>query len=241
MKKTLFITLIATLTLLCGCYYDKEVVENELENENSTVLSGALYGDNQTTVTDELEVRGEDFTLQVTYDTGDLPLNKWRVTSNKNISMEVKTVGLPAGYEVHIEHVHADICLKSTEPQLDGISHDSMDDSDHRVPTKGFPIGNNISYHNVFSIEGYNEQFYTMWGHTFGDFGYVSSSYERLTERNIRNMDCYAEKLMVVYDIVITRPDGTEYVRSAYSEVLIPLIGEIETVRADSLTGEVVE
>ena len=239
--KKFFITLLLFIITFGGCYYESEVVENELENENSTIMQGTLYGDNQTMVTDELEVRGEEFTLQVTYDTGDLPLNKWRVTSNKNISMEVKTVGLPEGYQVHVEHVHADICLKSTSPGLDGISHDSMDDSDHRVPTKGFPISNDISYHNIFSIEGYNCQFYEIWGSTFGEYGYINSSYERLTEKNIRYHGGYAEKLMVVYDLVITNPDGTEYVRSVYSKVLIPLIGQIDTVTTNVFTGEEVE
>lgn len=237
MKKIKWVLVLSCL-LLAGCTEDKEVVKNELESPDSVVMSDALYGDTQTSVTDTIDVRGESFKLKVTYDTGDMPLNEWRVTSNKSVSMEVSTVGLPEGYEVHVEHVHADVSLKSTETRLDGITHDSMDDSDHRSPTKGFSISDDITYHNIFAIAGYCNEFYEIWGHTFGQYGYTDSSYEKLTEKNIRKNGVYAEKLSVVYDIVITKPDGSEYVRSVYSEVLIPLVGEIETVKVNVFTGK---
>lgn len=214
--------LILGLLCLCGCY-DYDTLPNELENVDAVVMGHAGYGDNQTTVTTKLPVRGEDFTLVVTYDTGDMPLSDWRITANKSISMEAKTSGLPEGYEAYIEHVHADICLKSTRERLNGISHDSMDDSDHRTPTKGFKISDTDSYHNVFAIEGYNNEFYQIWGYTFGEFGYTDSSYDRLEESNLLYWGVYAEELCVVYDIVIVKPDGSECVRSIYSEVLIPV------------------
>ena len=182
------------------------------------------------------------FLLVCKYDTGNYGLNQWRVTSNKNIHMTVNTKNLPDDYDVHIEHVHADIMLKSTEPQIDGITQDSMDDSDHRVPTEGFPVNDDISYHNIFAIEGYTDQFYQLWGYAFGDIGSVSSSYQRLTEKNIREVGTYAEKLSVVYDIVISKPECKEgYVKSVESEILIPLTSEIQTVEANFWTGEVVE
>ena len=237
MKKCKWMFVLACL-LFAGCTEEKEVIQNELENLDSVVMSDEIYGDNQNSVTDIIDVRGEEFKLKVTYDTGDMLLNEWRVTSNKSVSMEVSTEGLPEGYEVHVEHVHADVSLKAEEPRLDGITHDSMDDSDHRSPTKGFTISDDITYHNIFAIAGYCNEFYEIWGHTFGQYGYTNSSYEKLTEKNIRKNGVYAEKLSVVYDIVITRPDGSEYVRSVYSEVLIPLVGEIETVKVNIFTGE---
>ena len=51
-----------------------------------------------------------------------------------------------------------------------------------------------------FSIDGYTDQFYQIWGRAFGDYGSISSSYERLTEENIINVGTYAEQLSVVYD-----------------------------------------
>lgn len=245
MKKRFAKVFVASLTLsaillLSGCS-EEEVVKNELEEGKTAALSGTKYGDSQTSVITQIPIRGTDVKLEVLYDTGDLLLPEWRVTSNKEISMEVKTVGLPEGWQAYIEHVHADIILKSTTPGLDGIAHDSMDDSDHRVPTKGFYIDDNTSYHNIFSIEGYNCEFYQIWGYSYGECGSVSSTYKRLTESNIRDEGCYAEKLAVVYDVVFVRPDGTEFVRSVYSDVLIPLVGEVETVTTNAFTGEKVD
>lgn len=235
------VVLIAVLlcaTMLEGCTYTSEAVERDTE----TAVIESNYDTGQTQVADEIAVRGEPFMLVCTYDTGDYPLDAWRVTSNKSINITVNTKNLPEGYTVHIEHMHADIVLKSVEPQIDGITQDSMDDSDHRVPTKGFPISDEVSYGTTFAVEGYTDQFYTLWGYAFGTYGSVSSSYERLTEKNIRKAGTYAEKLMVVYDIIISTPECEEgYVKSVYSQVLIPLTGEVPTVQKDVWTGGIVE
>lgn len=237
-KKTLLLTMLITIGLLTGCTYTEEIVEEDTE----TIVLESNYENGQTSVTDEINIPGEPFTLLCTYDTGNYPLDNWRVTANKSITMTVKTSGLPEGYSVHIEHVHADITLKSTDPQLDGITQDSMDDSDHRVPTNGFFINNDTSYNNIFAIEGYTDQFYQLWGYVCDGYGYTSSEYRRLSESNIRKAGTYAEKLSVVYDIVITTPSCEEgYAKSIYSEVLIPLTGEIKTVEKDLFTGEVIK
>lgn len=240
MKKKIM-CLVAVLTMmlaLAGCTYTDEYVP--VDTNTATLETDFETG--QTSVTEEIPIVGENFSLVCTYDTGDYPLDNWRVTASKGINMTVMTKGLPADYKAYIEHMHADIVLKSTDPQIDGITQDSMDDSDHRTPTNGFPIGNTVSYNNKFAIEGYTDQFYTLWGHAFGEYGHVSSSYERLTEGNIRKNGTYAEKLTVIYDIIIVTPECPEgYVRSVQSEVLIPLTGEIETVQRDFLTDEVVK
>ncbi len=259
MKKnmiTLIMILVLGVSCLTGCSYETETVNNELNdtNKNSVVLQDNKYADGQTKVIDEINIPGESFTILCEYDTGDYPLKNWRVTANKNFNMTVKTNGLPDGYTVHIEHVHADVLLKSTDAQLDGITQDTMDDSDHRMPTKGFPISDNITYNNIFAIEGYTCQFYEIWGYSYGEYGHVSSSYKKLTEANILKSGCYAEKIAIVYDLIITPPDMEDgYVRSVYSEILIPLntlvtyeisdIGSDEVyyeVR-DAITGEVVK
>lgn len=240
-KSLALILCIITTLCLAGCTYTSEVVDNELTENTTTTVLEPMYEDGQTSVTEKIAIPGESFSLVCTYDTGDYPLNEWRITSNKTINMTVNTEGLPDGYTVHIEHVHADIVLKATTPQVDGITQDSMDDSDHRMPTNGFPISDTVTYNNLFSIEGYTDQFYTMWGYACGGYGSVSSSYNRMTEGNIRKAGAYGEKLMVVYDIIITPPDATEgYVRSVYSEILIPLVSEVEYVTKDFWTGETI-
>lgn len=239
-KKTVPIVLLLIFCLACtmtGCTYTAEAVEQDTE----TPTLETNFETGQTSVTDEIEVNGEPFSLVCTYNT-DCPLDNWRVTSNKNISMSVTTKGLPEGYSAHIEHMHADIILKSTAPSIDGITQDTMDDTDHRVPTAGFPISDTVAYHNIFSIEGYTDQFYKLWGYAFGTYGTMSSSYERLTEYNIRKVGTYAEKLAIVYDVVISTPDCEEgYVKSVSSELLIPLTSEIKTVQKDFWTDAIIE
>lgn len=241
-KITMFCLVTAMMFCLSGCLYTEEVVPNALEEGNGeSVVMNTAFEDNQTAVVDEIRIDGEDFKLVCTYDTKNYPLNEWRVTSKKAIDMSVQTKGLPDGYQVHIEHVHADMMIRATQPNLDGINQDSMDDSDHRTPTKGFPIGNDTSYHNIFLIEGYTNQFYEMWGYCYGKYGNVSSTYKRMTEGNIRKEGAYAQELAVVYDIVITPPGEAEgYVRSVYSSVLIPLVSEVDYVQKDFFTGEIV-
>ena len=244
-KSLALILCIITTLCLAGCTMTTEVVNNELTEEsasNTTAVLKPIFGDEQTAVTETIPVDGENFSLVCTYDTGDYPLNDWRITANKTINMTVNTTPLPEGYTVHIEHVHADIVIKATTPGADGITQDSMDDSDHRVPSKGFPISDTIYYNNLFAIEGYTDKFYEMWGYACGGYGSVSSSYQRMTEGNLRKAGCYAEKLMVVYDIIITPPGMEEgYVKSVYSELMIPLVSEIEYVEKDFWTGEIVE
>lgn len=235
MKKKLMLLIVCICVCICGCSYEREVVERETGALSFENVITSEFESNQTSVSETIPISNEPFSLVCTYDTKDYPLEEWRVTSNKNIYMTVNTNGLPEGYSVHIEHVHADIILKSTSPSIDGITQDSMDDSDHRSPSVGFPINDTVSYNNVFAIEGYTDQFYTLWGHAFGSYGgmygSVTTSYERLTESNIRKAGTYAEKLMVVYDLIISTPEFPEgYVKSVYSEVLIPLVSEISSI-----------
>lgn len=79
-------------------------------------------------------------------------------------------------------------------------------------------------------------------GYACGEYGIVESTYDRLTESNIRKLGTYAEKLIIVYDIVICTPECEEgYVRSVRSEILIPLTSEVETVQKDFFTGDIIE
>lgn len=237
-KKILCVVLMTTLIFaMTGCTY----ITDEVPVDTETTTLETDYETGQTKVVDEIEIPGEGFSLVCTYDTGNYPLDEWRVTTNKGINMTVTTKGLPEGYKAYIEHMHADIILKSTDPQIDGITQDSMDDSDHRNPTNGFYVNDTVSYNNMFSIEGYTEQFYTLWGYSCGEYGRVSSTYNRLTESNLRKVGTYAEKLIVVYDIVICTPECEEgYVRSVRSELLIPLTSEITMIEKDFMTDEVV-
>lgn len=154
--------------------------------------------------------------------------------------MKAHTQGLPDGYDVVIDHVHADISLLSTSPQINGINQDSMDDTFHGQTQDGFAISNDTEYYNVFAIEGYTSQFYELWGHAFGSYGSLSSSYERLTENNIIQVGTYGEKISVVYDISIKKPGSDKYyTKSVMSTLGVPVSQKLN--KKDAVTGEPVE
>ena len=216
-KVSKIICLVMLLTLcLSGC--ESETIEKDTTTDSININV------EKPKLEQELEINGEDFKLKCNYTVKGYNISKWRVTDSKNIGMEVQTVGLPDGYEAYIDHVHADILLKSTSPQINGITQDSMDDTYHGLNQDGFWIDDNNSYYNIFSIEGYTDQFYKLWGYAFSDYGTIDSSYQRLTEKNILRLGTYAEKLAVVYDINIKKPGNDKiYTKSVSSEILIPL------------------
>ena len=216
LNKIMMCLTIVLILSLSGC--ESETIEKDTATDSINVNV------EKPKLEQELEINGEDFKLKCNYTVKGYNISKWRVTDSKNIGMEVQTIGLPDGYEVYIDHVHADILLKSTSPQINGITQDTMDDTYHGLNQDGFWIDDNNSYYNIFSIEGYTDQFYQLWGYAFGDFGVVDSSYERLTEKNILRLGTYAEKLAVVYDISIKKPGNDKlYTKSVSSEILIPL------------------
>lgn len=208
-------------TILSGCEYEKEVVEKDTTTDTIKENEVGIPSLSQT-----LSVKDEDFSLLVDYDLGNYNLNKWHVTDNKNIGMTVKAQNLPEGYEVSLDHVHADITIKSTETQVNGITQDTMDDTYHGTSQDGFYIDNNNEYYNIFNIEGYTEHFYQLWGYYYG----TSSDYLCLTEGELLKAGVYAEKLTVVYDVAIKKPGADKkYVKSVISEILIPVSTDIKT------------
>ena len=216
LNKIMMCLMIVLILSLSGC--ESETIEKDTTTDSININV------EKPKLEQELEINGEDFKLKCNYTVKGYNISKWRVTDSKNIGMEVQTIGLPDGYEVYIDHVHADILLKSTSPQINGITQDTMDDTYHGLNQDGFWIDDNNSYYNIFSIEGYTDQFYQLWGYAFSDFGVVDSSYERLTEKNILRLGTYAEKLAVVYDISIKKPGNDKlYTKSVSSEILIPL------------------
>ena len=218
-KKLLLLLMTAVISCsLLGC--EEEYVAVDTETDSMVV-------DNTTgkpSLHQELDVKDEDFKLICDYDTGNYSLDNWHVTDCKDVGMSVHTQGLPDGYEVVIDHVHADISLMSTSAQTNGITQDSMDDTYHGQNQDGFYISDTDEYYNTFSIEGYTNQFYEIWGNSYGDYGSVHSEYQRLTESNIIKSGTYAEKLNVVYDLSIKKPGSDKYyTKSVKSAISIPI------------------
>lgn len=229
MKRKLLTVLLATMlftTTFTGCeFYDTIPVDTTTdtlyESEDTDNPSISIPKLTQT-----LPVKNEKFSLSVTYDTGDYPLKDWHVTDYKCVNMDVTTKNLPEGYDVLVEHMHADISLVSTTQRINGITQDSMDNSFHGTSQDGFAIDDKTSYYRTFSIEGYTDQFYQLWGYAINGIGFSSSNYTRVTEANILYYGTYAERLIVIYDLAIKAPGEEKYHSvSVKSEILIPVAG----------------
>lgn len=217
--KRYLITLITIVLVfgLVGCHTETVPEEKNLEVLNT--LDGSTL---------EKTHEIEDLKFITTYDTGDYDLSRWRITDSKTINMTAKVTNVPEGATILIEHVHIDMSLKSTNPQLDGLSQDSMDDSYHGTSQDGFWINEKYPYQNKFAIEGFSKDLIDGWTFICGSYGYGSISEERLTEKNLTTYgNVYANKMQVVYDILIKYPKEDFYhVVSVLDEFLIPISAE---------------
>ena len=216
MKRYLALILVVVLAFsLTGCMN----VETVPEEKNLEVLN-TLKG---STLEKTHEIEGLEFIT--TYNTGDYDLSRWRITDSKVINMTAEVISVPEGATVLIEHVHIDMSLKSTDPQLDGLSQDNMDDSYHGISQDGFFISDKYQYQNKFAVEGFSKDLIDGWTFVCGSYGSGSITEERLTEKNlVKYGNVYANKMQVVYDVLVKHADEDFYhVVSVLDEFLIPV------------------
>ena len=216
MKRYLALILVVVLAFsLTGCMN----VETVPEEKNLEVLN-TLKG---STLEKTHEIEGLEFIT--TYNTGDYDLSRWRITDSKVINMTAEVINVPEGATVLIEHVHIDMSLKSTDPQLDGLSQDNMDDSYHGISQDGFFISDKYQYQNKFAVEGFSKDLIDGWTFVCGSYGSGSITEERLTEKNlVKYGNVYANKMQVVYDVLVKYADEDFYhVVSVFDEFLIPV------------------
>lgn len=222
MKRYLALILVVVLAFsLTGCMN----VETVPEEKNLEVLN-TLKG---STLEKTHEIEGLEFIT--TYNTGDYDLSRWRITDSKVINMTAEVINVPEGATVLIEHVHIDMSLKSTDPQLDGLSQDNMDDSYHGISQDGFFISDKYQYQNKFAVEGFSKDLIDGWTFVCGSYGSGSITEERLTEKNlVKYGNVYANKMQVVYDVLVKYADEDFYhVVSVLDEFLIPVKYEVDT------------
>ena len=112
-----------------------------------------------------------------------------------------------------------------TNPQLDGLSQDNMDDSYHGTSQDGFLVSDEYQYQNMFAVEGFSKDLIDGWGFVCGVYGATSIEQERLSEKNlVLYGDVYANKMQVIYDVLV-KYAGEEFyhVVSVMDEFLIPV------------------
>lgn len=175
-----------------------------------------------------LNVDGHDFKLVTEYSCDDESKREWRITSDKFLYIKVYTEGLPEGTEVFIDNVHIDTYTKSKYALMDGILQDSMDDRVHSSQLIGFPISDTISYFGVNAIEGCNETF--IKGSYYGMYSYSSGSVaqRRYTEKDYLDKGVYANKIQIVYDLLIKGPNDKDFANVSVPTDFIVLVTNTE-------------
>jgi len=169
----------------------------------------------------------ECFDFQVEYTT-DYRTVGWRITDVKSMSMRARIIPEDAcKSEVLVEHVHADVSIKSSKEGIDGLTQDSMDDRLHVGNQPGFLIVPPYFYENVFVIGGFSQTLLEGWSFYFSGYGGGGINEKRLTEKSlVEDGGACASKFQIVYDLLI-RNAGEEFfhTRSIRSEFLVPVPG----------------
>lgn len=217
---------------LTGCM-EREVSTNA--NTSYDIIDTTSNEGLENGITQIIDVPGESFKLVVNYECELKDGEKWTVTSDKKLNIEIRTDGLPADTEVYIDNVHTDTTICSYYPQVDGVTQDTMDDRIHNAQMLGFPISDSNAYVGINQIEGQNETF--IRGFVHGYIGYSSGTIEekRFLESDYLEKAVYANKITSVIDLIVVNGEEMTCV-SVPSEVQVSVWPFIQRQKSD---GEV--
>lgn len=202
--KIVLITGLVGATLLTGCSV-REVSTNSGSNYDliNTMDDNSL----EQGVTQVISVPGEILNLVVEYKCELQDGERWTVTSDKDLSMEVRTDGLPDSMEVYIDNIHTDTTICSDYPTFDGITQDSMDDKIHNSLMLGFPISDSVSYLGINKIEGQNDSFISGTFHGYNGYSSGSVSEKRFVESDYLEHGVNANQIASIIDLIIVDGD----------------------------------
>lgn len=216
LKKICYLTTLSTLSLtITGCD-DKEIGTN---SDISYDVIDTYNDELENGITQEIDVPNENFKLIVDYECQLQENQKWTITDDKNINMEIKTSGV-TNEKVYIDNIHTDTTICSYYSSVNGILQDSMDDRIHNSLMEGFSISDSNSYVGINHIEGQNETF--IKGSVYGFSTYISGTVdeERFLESDYLEQGVYANKISSVIDLIIDKGDEKTFV-SVPSEVQV--------------------
>jgi hypothetical protein len=202
---------------LTGCM-SKEVSTNSDINYDiiDTTSTEAL----ENGITQVIEVPGQSFKLVVNYQCELQEDERWTVTSDKRMNMEIRTDGLPAGMQVYIDNIHTDTTICSYYPTVDGVTQDTMDDRIHNAQMLGFPISDSNAYYGINQIEGQNETFISGFVHGYNGYSSGSITEKRFLESDYLKAAVFANKITSVIDLIIVNGEEMTCV-SVPSEVQV--------------------
>jgi hypothetical protein len=166
-----------------------------------------------------LDVPGEDFKLVINNKCLLEKDEKWTITSDKEMLMNIHTLGLNPNTKVYIDNIHVDTTITSVYPSVDGVTQDSMDDRIHNSKMKGFPISDTNDYITINCIEGQNQTF--IEGSYLGFRGYSIGdiSERRYVESDYLKAGVTGNKINSVIDLIIEKEDGTTTCTSVFSTI----------------------
>ena len=221
---------VAVVGSLSGCI-ERELATNTNVSYDviDTMDTDALKNGLQQTI----EVPGENFKLIVEYKCELQEGERWIVTSDKKINMEIRTDGVDdTTTKVYIDNIHTDTTICSKFPTVDGITQDSMDDRIHNALMLGFPIADDVSYVGINEIEGQNQTFIS--GAYMGFNGYSSGAVteKRYNESDYLEKGVYANKITSIIDLIIIKGDQQRTV-SVPSEVQVSVWPFIQVINEE--------
>lgn len=183
-------------------------------------------------ITQLIDVPGENFKLVINYQCELQDDERWTVTSDKQINMEIRTDGLVNGTQVYIDNVHTDTTICSYYPQVDGVTQDTMDDRIHNAQMLGFPISDSNAYVGINQIEGQNETFISGFVHGYNGYTNGSISEKRFLESDYLEKAVYANKITSVIDLIVVKGEEMTCV-SVPSEVQVSVWPFIQMQKSD--------
>ena len=187
-------------------------------------------------ITQTIEVPGQPFKLVINYQCELQDGERWTITSDKQINMEIRTDGVTEGTEVYIDNVHTDTTICSYYPQVDGVTQDTMDDRIHNAQMLGFPISDSNAYYGINQIEGQNETFISGFVHGYNGYSSGSISEKRFLESDYLKAAVFANKITSVIDLIIVNGETMTCV-SVPSEVQVSVWPFIKMVDSDGVTS----
>lgn len=233
LKKASCVLVVGAMTFcLTGCM-EREVSTNA--NTSYDIIDTTSNEGLENGITQIIDVPGESFKLVVNYECELKDGEKWTVTSDKKLNIEIRTDGLPAGIEVYIDNVHTDTTICSYYPQVDGVTQDTMDDRIHNAQMLGFPISDSNAYVGINQIEGQNETFISGFVHGYNGYSSGSVSEKRFLESDYLEKAVYANKITSIIDLIIVKGEEMTCV-SVPSEVQVSVWPFIQRQKSD---GEV--
>lgn len=209
-----------------GCR-DRELSTNKNENASEDIIDTTNSDSLENGVQQILDIPGEIFKLKVGYQCVLNDGEKWTVTSDKSIFMEISTLGLSNDMKVYIDNIHTDTTICSYYPQINDIMQDSMDDRIHNSLMYGFSISDTNPYYGINQIDGQSDTF--IKGFTYGYNGCTSGSVseQRFLESDYLDKGVYANKISSVIDLIVVKGEEISFT-SVKSEVKVSVWPYVE-------------